>query len=143
MEMKTRNWHAARTGLVASLLACTLTGWAMQSGKTAQGWPYTAGGVSLEERAALIAQGKGHSLWVVTAAMKSGSFLSNVRVVIRDAKQNVVFDNRIDGPWLFIDLPLGRYEVEAAFNGATQKKVTTIHPGDHHQALFYFESNNP
>jgi hypothetical protein len=42
---------------------------------------------------------------------------------------------------LFVELPLGRYELEVTFNGQTQKKVTTIHAGDHHQALFYFDAD--
>jgi hypothetical protein len=140
--MKTRTRRALHAGLAASLLACAAPGGALQIGKTAQGWSFSSGGVSLEERNTLFDEGKSRSLWVVTAASKSGSFMSNVRLVIRDTQQRVVFDTRLDGPWLFIDLPLGRYEVEAAFNGVTQKKVTTIHPGDHHQALFYFDSGD-
>lgn len=131
-----------RAGLVASLLACAAATWAAQTGKTTQGASYASGGVSLDERAALQAQGGGYSLWVVTAAMKSGAYLSGVRVMIRDAKKIVVFEGELDGPWLFIDLPLGRYEVEAAFKGQAKKRITTIHRGDHHQALLYFDAGD-
>ncbi|MFZ2650162.1 MAG: carboxypeptidase regulatory-like domain-containing protein [Burkholderiaceae bacterium] len=140
--MKARIRFAIRCVLAASLLACTAATRATQAGETTQGWPYVSGGVSHEERAALHAQGSGYSLWVVTAAMKSGAYLSDVRVMVRDAKQRVVFDGRLDGPWLFIDLPLGRYEVEAAFSGQARQRVTTIHRGDHHQALFYFDTGD-
>jgi hypothetical protein len=140
--MKARTFDFVRAGLAASMLAVALGAGATQAGKTAQGLAYLSGGVSLDERAVLQAQGSGYSLWVVTAAMKSGAYLSKVHVTIRDAKQIAVFDGQLDGPWLFVDLPLGRYEVQAVFNGATHKRVTTIHPGDHHQALFYFTAGD-
>ena len=37
-----------------------------------------------------------------------------------------------------IDLPLGKYNIEAKLDGQSQQRQTTIHPGDHHQAIFYF-----
>lgn len=141
--MKSCTCHLfVRAGFTAALLVAALATGATQAGRTAQGLAYLSGGVSLDERTTLQTQGSGYSLWVVTAAMKSGAYLSNVHVTIRDAKQIAVFDGRLDGPWLFVDLPLGRYEVQAAFNGVVQKRITTIHPGDHHQALFYFSPSD-
>jgi hypothetical protein len=141
-NMNIRLRDCLRSALAASLLVCTAATWAAQTGKTPQGVSYTSGGVSLEEREALQAQGGGYSLWVVTAAMKSGAYLSGVRVMIRDAKKSVVFEGELGGPWLFINLPLGRYEVETAFKGQAKKRITTIHQGDHHQALFYFNAGD-
>ncbi|WP_374562243.1 hypothetical protein [Ideonella sp.] len=111
---------------------------AVQEGKTAQGHAYVSGGVSESEQVYLHARRDAFSLWVVTAAKKTGAFLVDVRVTITDAQQRVVFDAPLDGPWLLIDLPLGRYDIEARLGGATQRNTTTIHPGDHHQAFFYF-----
>ena len=70
-------------------------------------------------------------MWVITAAKKSGAYLADVQVKVTDSQQRVVFEAPLDGPWLMIDLPLGRYVVEARLNGETQQRVTTIHPGDH------------
>lgn len=111
---------------------------AVQEGKTAQGHAYVSGGVSESEQVYLHARRDAFSLWVVTAAKKTGAFLVDVRIRITDAQQRVVFDAPLDGPWLLIDLPLGRYEIEARLNGVSQRTATTIHPGDHHQAFFYF-----
>ncbi|HEU0200109.1 MAG TPA: hypothetical protein VFR86_06700 [Burkholderiaceae bacterium] len=44
------------------------------------------------------------------------------------------------GPWLMVDLPLGIYSVEAAFEGQMQRGTTQIHPGDHHQMIMYFDT---
>ncbi|MDE2300189.1 MAG: hypothetical protein KGK18_18730, partial [Burkholderiales bacterium] len=96
-------------------------------------------GVGSDELRALHAQREQYSLWVVTAARPSGAYLADVLVKVFDAKHEVVFDRRLAGPWLFIELPPGRYEVQATHKAETQTKVTTIHPGDHHQMLFYFD----
>jgi len=48
-------------------------------------------------------------------------------------------DRRLDGPWLFMDLPLGRYEVEAQFGDVVQRPEVTVHAGDHHKLVFYFD----
>ena len=112
---------------------------AAQSGVTKQGRPFVSGGVSIEELIALHGKREAYTLWVVTAAHRSGAHLSDVVVKITDANKNLVFDGRLAGPWLFLNLPLGRYDVVAVFNGESQKRVTTIHPGDLHQALFYFD----
>ncbi|HEY8706602.1 MAG TPA: hypothetical protein VIM34_01240, partial [Burkholderiaceae bacterium] len=68
----------------------------------------------------------------------SGACLADVRLKVSDAQHRIVFDQRLGGLWLFIDLPPGRYELVANHKGETQIQTTTIHPGDHHQALFYF-----
>jgi hypothetical protein len=98
-----------------------------------------SGGVSSEEQAVLYAQRQHFSLWVITAAKKSGAYLADVRVKVTDTQRRVVLDAPLDGPWLFVDLPVGRYVIAAQLNGQTQQHVTTIHPGDHHQAFFYFD----
>jgi hypothetical protein len=129
---------ALRPILAVAALALTGLAWSVETGSTAQGRPYVSGGVSNEELQDLHAAREKFSLWVITAARRSGAYLSDVQVNVKDAKRRIVFDGRLDGPWLFVDLPLGRYDIEATFEAETQKKTTTIHAGDHHQALFYF-----
>ena len=105
----------------------------------APGGRAVSGGVSLEERSALEARREAYNLWVITAARKSGTYMAQVRVKVSDAQQRVVFDGELEGPWLFIDLPLGRYRIEARLGDQVQRRNSTIHPGDHHQAVFYFD----
>ena len=124
---------------VAAALALNATAWAADTGKTARGWAYVSGGVGSDELHALHARRDQFSLWVVTAARPSGAYLADVRVQVTDAQHTVVFDQRLAGPWLFIELPPGRYEIQATHKSETQTKVTAIHPGDHHQVLFNFD----
>lgn len=111
---------------------------ATQSSMTPSGRSYVSGGVSDEERESLQAQQARYSLWIVTALRKTGEYLSAVHLKIIDANRKVVFDAALDGPWLLIDLPLGKYSIEAQLDGQSQQRQTTIHSGDHHQAIFYF-----
>lgn len=132
-----------RPGRGALRVACALAGavlasnaLALDEGRTEQGVHYLSGGVALDEREALQAQRGQHSLWVVVATAGSGAYTGDTQVVIHDATGKVVFDRALDGPWLFIDLPAGRYAVEARGNGVSQRRQTRVHPGDHHQVIF-------
>ncbi|MDO9313569.1 MAG: carboxypeptidase regulatory-like domain-containing protein [Burkholderiaceae bacterium] len=125
-------------GLAALALALSGSAHALQQGVTSGDRSYLSGGVSEEEREAMNAQRERFSLWVVTALRRSGEYLSAVRLTVTDAQQHIVFDEALDGPWLLIDLPIGKYTIEARFDGQAQQRATTIHAGDHHQAIFYF-----
>jgi hypothetical protein len=128
---------------LALLLAAFAAGaGAIQSGRTPQGLTYASGGVTHEDLQALHASRGAFSLWVVTAATKTGAHLADVQLTIRDSAGRVVLDERMEGPWLFVDLPLGRYEVQARLDGRDQKRRTTIHRGDRHQLFFYFDTGD-
>lgn len=126
---------------VFALILAVMTGAALAvtSGLTNQGRAHVSGGVSAEELVALHERREQFSLWLVTAAKRSGAHLADVQVRILDSERRVVFDAKLDGPWLFIDLANGRYSVEALFSGQTRRAQTTIHAGDHHQLFFYFD----
>ena len=129
---------------VIPLMLASLMGVAagMQQSTTPAGSAYVSGGVSDDERIEMQKTREQYSLWVLTAARKSGAYLSDVHLLITDSAKKVVFDAPIDGPWLFLNLPLGRYTIAATHKGETQHRVTTIHKGDHHQAIFYFDTGD-
>ena len=113
---------------------------AMSEGNTAQSEPYVSGGIALGEREALERRRADFSLWIATAAKKSGSYLADVRIKIADAAGKAVLDVRLDGPWLLVDLKPGRYTVDASFHDQSQRKTTSINrKGDHREMLFYYE----
>ena len=129
---------------VIPLMLASLMGVAagMQQSTTPAGSAYVSGGVSDDERIEMQKTREQYSLWVLTAARTSGAYLSDVHLLITDSAKKVVFDAPIDGPWLFLNLPLGRYTIAATHKGETQHRVTTIHKGDHHQAIFYFDTGD-
>jgi hypothetical protein len=105
-----------------------------------------SGGVGETERDTLQKQPEQYSFWLITAAKKTGAYLSGAWVTVRDSKDQSLFVScNMDGPWLYLALPVGRYEVETVYRdkpgGVEQrvKKMTNIHTGDHHQMLVYFD----
>jgi len=136
--------HRRALGTVLALSLSLAASWAAASvaGQTPAGVRYVSGGASASELVALHGQRDAFSLWVVTTALKSGAYLADVEVTIRDARKQIVFQQKLEGPWLFIDLPLGSYEVEATLNSETFKRRTTLRKGDHHQVFFQFNTGD-
>jgi hypothetical protein len=130
----------ASAALAAAVLALVAsTAMAVTAGQTALGSPFVSGGIGESEIAALDAQRDKYSLWVITAARVSGAYLADVRIRISDAKKTPVLEHTMAGPWLLVELPVGRYDVEASYGGQAFSRATTIHPGDHHQMVFHFD----
>jgi len=89
-------------------------------GKTAQGFPYLYGGVGSDEREMIEARGKAYNV-KFSFATKGGAFLSDVKLVIADAKSGELISLIADGPLFFIQLPPGIYTVSATFRNETKE----------------------
>lgn len=120
---------------------------AVQRGTSATGVDYVSGGVGEEEQKLLHAQRRDYSFWLTTAVRRSGAHLAGVLVRIREAETGLlVLEHRMDGPWLFAKLPVGRYEIEATLQDLALGRIeiergsTTIHANDRHQLLLYFDT---
>lgn len=83
---------------------------ATDSEQSYQGIRYACTGISSESR-----DGPRWGAYPVKLvfAGADGSFLGDVAVKIADASGAEVFGTRCYGPWLLVDLPPGRYRVEA------------------------------
>lgn len=127
----------AALAVLVSVCAASQAAAATQ-GQSPQGWAFLDGGIGQTETESMESERGKYSLWIVTASRTSGAHLADVEVTIVDGKGAPVFERRLDGPWLMIDLPLGRYEVRSRYGQEVQSRVTTIHPGDHHQIVFHF-----
>jgi hypothetical protein len=80
-------------------------------GKTAQGFPYLYGGIGSDEREMIEARGEAYNV-KFSFATKGGAFLSDVKLVIADAKSGELVSLIADGPLFFIQLPPGNYTGE-------------------------------
>jgi hypothetical protein len=141
--------HFIAIGLGWCLLAPLTSAQAVDRGTTPTGIAYVSGGVGQSELVTLNEEKKNYSFWLTTAAKGSGSYLASVQVRILDARsRQSVLETTMEGPWLFAALPTGRYEVEATLaadgdhSAQTLKKSTTIHPGDRHQMILYFDTHD-
>lgn len=87
--------------------------------------PFISGGVGTDEREAMTREAKteGYNLKIVTAAT-GGAYLASVDVRIADRQGAEVLHTAMDGPWLLVKLPAGRYTVVA--DDGTQKHTRTV-----------------
>ncbi len=96
----------------------------MTEGTTKQGFPYLFGGVSSNEREAMEERASDYNLKLVFAE-KNGSYLSGVAVTLSSAKEGEILAAATQGPWFYIRLPAGVYNIKATFNGQT-KQITNL-----------------
>lgn len=84
--------------------------------------PVLSGGIGEDELAQIEATQNEYNLKLVYTGER-GMYLSDVHVVITDAKANVLVDENTTGPFLLTKLPAGSYTVESSI-GAFNKKLT-------------------
>lgn len=81
-------------------------------GISAKGWPFLIGGVTLEERMQMQAQGSAYSLLIATAIAGSDAYLSGAHAQVIDLSHHEpVLDLIMDGPLMLVNAPPGRYLV--------------------------------
>jgi hypothetical protein len=129
-----RFWFASLLGLALAPAG------ALERGVTDQGQPFVSGGVGATERSTLDEERNGYDLAILTAARGSGNYLADVHIRITDAQSVQVLDTTMDGPWLFVELPAGRYQVEATRNSLVQKHFVNFLASGHSQTVFYFDN---
>jgi hypothetical protein len=99
---------------------------------------WVSGGVGIDEREEMVMALPDHNLKVLTAADKSGAFLSAVQVVVRDAAGRTVLETSLDGPWLLARLPPGRYELVAIYDGRSQTPTFTVPASGRREIFLYW-----
>jgi hypothetical protein len=104
-----------------------------------QGFRYMTGGVGLEEREIIESWGADYNLKLSFAEL-SGDYLSDVRVTMQDQNGKNVINMTTNGPWLYVKLPPGTYDVEASFEGET-RHIENLHlpKGDRVTRLLHWD----
>ena len=138
-----------------AVVALTLGAWfpsalATERGISPAGVAWASGGVSHSELQDLHARRQDYTFWLTTAALRSGAHLADVQVRIRrigSGTDTPVLDCTTAGPWLFANLPPGRYVVEARYAADGQaaqvrRGITTLHAGDRRQMVLYFDTGD-
>jgi hypothetical protein len=87
--------------------------------KTQEGFPYLTGGISIDERQLMAERDDEYNLKLVFAE-KSGIYLADVKLGIFDQKGQQIAAVTAPGPWFYIQLPPGKYDVRASFDGRTK-----------------------
>lgn len=63
---------------------------------------------------------------ILLFALKSGAYVSDVRVTIADATGRTVLDATSDGPWFLTKLPAGTYQIVATLAGRAIKQPLSV-----------------
>ena len=98
------------------------------------------GGIGEEDRAEMKQKSGEYNLHLTFARKVSGSYLSQVRVVVRNAQGAVILDTIAAGPWLFARLPQGEFTVEATDEGRTLSEKIEIKGTSRREWVFRFEA---
>ena len=93
--------------------------------QTAGGVSYVSGGVGTTSIDRLGSLAKDFNLKLVFA-MKSGDYVSDVKVSIADAKGKTLLETMSEGPWFFTKLPAGNYQIVATFAGKAEKRTVAV-----------------
>jgi hypothetical protein len=128
--------------LALASVCCLQPVCAMDRGTTELGRSYMSGGVGAEEMSALNAERGQYALAILTASKGSGAFLGDVHIRITDEQSRQVLDTVMDGPWLLVDLPAGRYQVEADHAAVVKKSTVALGASGHQQTVFYFDTHD-
>lgn len=91
---------------------------------------YLTGGVGQSEAHAMQAAAPGYPLQMEFVEHEAGqnAFLAGVRVSIENSRGREVLGTTTEGPFLFVDLPAGRYTIVAENGEAIQERQVAV-PG--------------
>ncbi len=93
--------------------------------KTTGGIPHVSGGIGDDSIAKMESMARDYNLKLVFA-LQSGNYVTDVKVVIGDAKGKTLLDATSTGPWLLAKLPAGNYQIVATFEGKAVKRSVTV-----------------
>ena len=96
-----------------------------ESVQTAGGVSYVSGGVGTDSIDRLSSLTRDFNLKLVFA-LKSGDYVSDVRVAIADAAGKTLLDTTSEGPWFLAKLPVGKYQIVATFAGKAEKRTIAV-----------------
>jgi hypothetical protein len=108
--------------------------------KKYEGIAYISGGVGVDELQKLQSMAKNYDLKLVFAA-KSGNYLADTHVVIKNTQGKIVLDTVSDGPWFLARLPAGQYTITAITAGRPENQKVVIKPAAHTVHYFYWADN--
>jgi hypothetical protein len=105
------------------------------------GVSYVSGGVGDEERERIQAFARDFSLELLLVS-KSGAYLANVDVVIKDARGKQLLAAKTEGPLFYAKLPKGHYKLEATKSGETVRKTTDLSGNGQRKLILRFSTED-
>ncbi|WP_285419641.1 carboxypeptidase regulatory-like domain-containing protein [Pseudomonas sp. efr-133-TYG-5] len=102
---------------------------------------YLSGGIG-EDEARSIQQAGGYNLHMTFAVGVDNKYIPDVDLVISKAPGPSVFNLKQAGPLVYVQLPPGKYSVQATRNGVTRQDVTDVGSGNARNLVFHWDGDN-
>jgi hypothetical protein len=101
---------------------------------------YVSGGIGESELEMMQGRAKDYSLEFVFVqkSKQKEEYLADVNVKVQDAHHNVVLETVTEGPYLFLNLPKGRYSVYAEYNGDVKLRNVVVNTKKHQKVVFWW-----
>ena len=137
-------YTAIVAGVVLGTVSLTPVAYAQsdESVQNAGGVSYVSGGVGTTSIDRLAALARDFNLKLVFA-LKSGDYVSDVKVTIATAAGKTLVDTTSEGPWFMAKLPAGNYQVVATFAGSAEKRSIAVGAGKIKTVDFRWASDEP
>jgi hypothetical protein len=141
---------AVNKRIVVAAIAVGLTSWLPGSWAAGEedlqvrqdhGVSYVSGGVGDEERERIQAFARDFNLELLLVS-KSGAYLANVDVVIKDARGKQLLAAKTEGPLFYAKLPKGHYKLEATKSGETVRKTTDLSGNGQRKLILRFSTED-
>lgn len=91
---------------------------------------YVTGGIGSDEAAAFKRVRNNYALSLnfseIDPTTQHAAYVSDVQVVIRNEDDYNVLNTRSDGPYFYVQIPVGTYQLHATHAGQTQSRTITI-----------------
>jgi len=114
--------------LCAAPLAAAQSESAVPAAQSVGGVRYVQGGIGKDESSAMLEAAKGYPLSLVFSGGKGNHYIAAVDIHVRDAAGKTVLQARSDGPIILIDLPAGRYTIDAQYRDKTLTQRIELTP---------------
>ena len=93
--------------------------------QTPGGVSYVSGGIGTDSIERLESLASEFNLKFVFA-LKSGDYVSGVKVDIADEAGKTLLDTTSEGPWFLTRLPVGKYRIVATFAGKAEERTIAV-----------------
>ncbi|HEX5394426.1 MAG TPA: hypothetical protein VFW68_14170 [Rhodocyclaceae bacterium] len=87
-----------------------------------------SGGVGLDGQEEMRRAAKSYNVHVLFAS-RQGAYLADIPFTVTDHKGRQVAASTSEGPWLYLKLPPGSYQISASLHGASQMRKVKVGVG--------------
>jgi len=116
----------AMLALCAAPLAAAQTESALPEVHSVAGVKYIDGGIGKDESDAMLRESKNFPLALVFSGGPANNYVADIDVRVRDAAGKTVLQTNSEGPIMLIDLPAGRYVVDAEYRDKTLSRTIQL-----------------